>query len=84
MDTPETSRASEFIRNLGRYRMRAQRETIPVSGHGQITGCFVGPDECEEFKSFRERRRSSPPSLPGSRSRTAHDLRNAIKDAIVA
>jgi hypothetical protein len=37
--------------------MRAQRE--PVAGsHGQITGCFVGPDEYEEFKRFRESRRS--------------------------
>jgi hypothetical protein len=26
--------------------------------HGQITGYFVGPDEYEEFKRFRESRRS--------------------------
>jgi hypothetical protein len=58
MDTPETVPASEFIRNFGRYRMRAQREPVAVSSHGQITGYFVGPDEYEEFKRFRESRRS--------------------------
>jgi hypothetical protein len=58
MDTPESVPASEFTRNFGRYRMRAQREAVPVSSHGQITGYFVGPDEYEEFKRFRESRRS--------------------------
>jgi PHD/YefM family antitoxin component YafN of YafNO toxin-antitoxin module len=58
MDTPESVPASEFTRNFGRYRMRAQREPIAVSSHGQITGYFVGPDEYEEFKRFRENRRS--------------------------
>jgi PHD/YefM family antitoxin component YafN of YafNO toxin-antitoxin module len=58
MDTPETVPASEFTRNFGRYRMRAQREPVAVSSHGQITGYFVSPDEYEEFKRFREARRS--------------------------
>jgi hypothetical protein len=58
MDTPESVPASEFTRNFGRYRMRAQREAVAVSSHGQITGYFVGPDEYEEFKRFRESRRS--------------------------
>ncbi|HEY4171220.1 MAG TPA: type II toxin-antitoxin system Phd/YefM family antitoxin [Reyranella sp.] len=50
--------ASEFTRNFGRYRMRAQREAVAVSSHGQITGYFVGPDEYEEFQRYRESRRS--------------------------
>jgi PHD/YefM family antitoxin component YafN of YafNO toxin-antitoxin module len=58
MDTPETVPASEFTRNFGRYRMRAQREPVAVSSHGQITGYFVSPDEYEEFRRFREARRS--------------------------
>ena len=56
MDTPVP--ASEFTRNFGRYRMRAQREPVAVTSHGQITGYFIGPDEYEEFKRFREGRRS--------------------------
>jgi hypothetical protein len=36
----------------------AGREPVAVSSHGQITGYFVGPDEDEEFKRFRESRRS--------------------------
>lgn len=58
MDTPETVPASEFTRNFGRYRMRAQREAVAVSSHGQITGYFVGPDQYEEFRRFQESRRS--------------------------
>ena len=58
MNTSETVSASEFTRNFGRYRMRAQRQAIAVSSHGQITGYFIGPDEYEEFKRFRESRRS--------------------------
>jgi hypothetical protein len=50
--------ASEFTRNFGRYRMQAQRAAVAVSSHGEITGYFVGPDEYEEFKRFRESRRS--------------------------
>ncbi|MGH7102189.1 MAG: hypothetical protein ACREFJ_07310 [Acetobacteraceae bacterium] len=58
MDTPETVPASEFTRNFGRYRMRAQRRAIAVSSHGEITGYFVGPDEYAEFRRFRESRHS--------------------------
>ena len=54
----DTVPASEFTRNFGRYRMRAQRTAVAVSSHGQITGYFVGPDEYEEFKRFRDARHS--------------------------
>jgi len=50
--------ASEFTRNFGRYRMQAQREAVAVSSHGQVTGYFIGPDDYEEFKRFREQRHS--------------------------
>ncbi len=50
--------ASEFARNFGRYRMLAQREPVAVSSHGQVTGYFVGPDDYEEFRRFREKRHS--------------------------
>jgi prevent-host-death family protein len=56
--SPKTVPASEFTRNFGRYRMRAQREPVAVSSHGEITGYFVGADEYEEFRRFRESRRS--------------------------
>ncbi len=57
--------ASEFTRNFGRYRMLAQREAVAVSSHGEITGYFVRPDEYEEFRRFREHRRSfSTAELP--------------------
>ena len=50
--------ASEFTRNFGRYRMRAQREAIAVSSHGEITGYFIGPEEYEELRRHRDSRRS--------------------------
>ena len=49
--------ASEFTRNFGRYRMRAQREAVAVSSHRSITGYFVAPDEYEEFLRYKQRRR---------------------------
>ena len=58
MTTSKAIPASEFTRNFGRYRMHAQRQAVAVSSHGQITGYFVGLDEFEEFKRFRESRHS--------------------------
>jgi hypothetical protein len=58
METPEAVPASEFTRNFGRYRARAQHEAVPVSSHGRVTGYFVGLEEYEEFKRFRDNRRS--------------------------
>lgn len=58
MNTEDSVPAAEFTRNFGRYRMRAQREAVPVSSHGRITGYFVGPDEYEEFRRYRESRRA--------------------------
>jgi hypothetical protein len=54
----DTIPASEFTRNFGRYRMLAQREAVAVSSHGLIAGYFVAPDEYEEFRRFKQRRRS--------------------------
>lgn len=50
--------ASEFTRNFGRYRMQAQREAVAVTSHGHVTGYFIGPDDYEAFKRFRDQRRS--------------------------
>ncbi len=58
MASMKTVPASEFTRNFGRYRMHAQRSAVAVSSHGQITGYFVGPDEYEAFKRFKESYRS--------------------------
>ncbi|MEI9987686.1 MAG: hypothetical protein WDN69_33870 [Aliidongia sp.] len=85
---PDTVPASEFTRNFGRYRMRAQREAIAVSSHGRITGYFVGPDEYEEFKRFRDSRRSfATAELPEERVKaiaaSRMDPRHAHLDALI-
>src|SRR6266705_2680842 len=88
MDMPKTVPASEFIRNFGRYRMRAQREAIAVSSHGQITGYFVGADEYDEFRRFRESRRSfATAELPEEKIEAIRasrmDKRHAHLDALL-
>jgi hypothetical protein len=80
--------ASEFTRNFGRYRMQAQRTPVAVSSHGQITGYFVGPDEYEEFKRFRESRRSfATVDLPEAKVKaigaSRMDTRHAHLDALL-
>ncbi len=68
--------ASEFTRNFGRYRMLAQREAVPVSSHGQITGYFIGPDDYEDFKRFQQQRRSfATESLSDEKIRAIADSR---------
>ncbi len=54
----DTVPASEFTRNFSRYCMLAQREAVAVSSHGSITGYFIAPEEYEEFRRFKQRRRS--------------------------
>ena len=80
--------ASEFTRNFGRYRMQTQRTPVAVSSHGQITGYFVGPDEYEEFKRFRESRRSfATVDLPEAKVKaigaSRMDTRHAHLDALL-
>jgi hypothetical protein len=84
----ETIPASEFTRNFGRYRMRAQRAAIAVSSHGHITGYFVAPEEYEELKRFRESRRSfATAELPEEKVKaiaaTRMDSRHAHLDRLL-
>jgi cell division protein FtsZ len=55
---PDSVPDAEFTRNFGIYRMQAQHEPVAVSSQGQIAGYFVGPEQYEEFKRFRESHRS--------------------------
>lgn len=82
----DTIPASEFTRNFGRYRMLAQREA--VSSHGSITGYFVAPDEYEEFRRFKQHRRSfATAELSDERAKAigaSHmDERHAHLDAVL-
>lgn len=85
----ESVPASEFTRNFGRYRMRAQRATVAVSSHGQITGYFVGPAEYEAFLRFQETHRTFATrdlsedkvrEIAQSRMDPRHDHLNALLD----
>lgn len=37
--------ASEFARNFGEYKLKAQKGPVPVSSHGKIAGYFIAADE---------------------------------------
>ena len=88
METPKAVPAAEFTRNFGRYRMRAQREPVAVSSHGQITGYFVGAEDYEEFKRYRESRRSfATVELPEEKAKaigkSRMDARHANLDSLL-
>ncbi|HRO48929.1 MAG TPA: type II toxin-antitoxin system Phd/YefM family antitoxin [Hyphomicrobium sp.] len=55
---PEPVAASEFARNFGEYKLRAQKAPVPVSSHGKIAGYFVAADEYEAFLRYKSQRRS--------------------------
>jgi hypothetical protein len=68
--------------------MQAQRAPVAVSSHGQITGYFIGPDEYEAFRRFRESRRSfATADLPDEKVKTIGasrmDARHAHLDALL-
>jgi hypothetical protein len=81
--------AAEFVRNFGAYRITAQRNPVPVSSHGQITGYFIAAEDFEELEKFRARRRSfstrelkeeTVQSIAETRMDPRHDHLNALLD----
>ena len=54
----ETVPAAEFARNFGRYKLRAQREAVPVSSNGTLAGYFVATEEYEALRKLKNMRRS--------------------------
>lgn len=81
--------ASEFTKNFGRYKMRAQREAVAVSSHGQIAGYFVAAHEYEELLKLKNNRRSfattdlsdeEVKAITASRMDARHDHLNELLD----
>ena len=50
--------ASEFARNFGEYKLKAQKGAVPVSSHGKIAGYFIAADEYEDYLRYKSMRRS--------------------------
>lgn len=81
--------ASEFTKNFGRYKIRAQREAVAVSSHGQIAGYFVAAHEYEELLKLKNNRRSfattdlsdeEVKAITASRMDPRHDHLNELLD----
>jgi len=67
LNSPETSAATAC---------RRSGEAVAVSSHGQVTGYFIGPDDYEEFKRFREQRHSfATADLPEEKVRAIAESR---------
>ena len=61
MDTRSAARpvpASEFARKFGQYRVKAQREAVAVSSHGELAGYFIAPEDYEDYVRMKSARRS--------------------------
>lgn len=56
MKMVEAVPATEFARNFGQYKMRAQREAVPVTSNGTLAGYFVAPHEYEDLIKLKDRR----------------------------
>jgi hypothetical protein len=88
--TIEPVAASEFARNFGEYKLKAQKAAVPVSSHGKIAGYFVAADEYEDFLRYKARRRSFataelPPqkvkAIAKTRMHPRHRKLNALLDS---
>jgi hypothetical protein len=65
---PDAVAATEFARNFGEYKLRAQRGPVPVSSHGKIAGYFIAAEEYEDFVRYKAQRRSfATAELPADR-----------------
>jgi hypothetical protein len=58
LKTLEPVAASEFARNFGEYKLKAQKAPVPVSSHGKIAGYFVAAEEYEDYVRYKAQRRS--------------------------
>lgn len=81
--------ASEFTKNFGLYKMRAQREAVAVTSHGRVAGYFVAPHEYEELLKLKDNRRSfateelsdeEVEAIASQRMDPRHDHLNALLD----
>jgi hypothetical protein len=88
--TAPTVPASEFARNFGRYKMRAQRAAVPVSSNGTLAGYFVAPHEYEQLQKLKGMRRrfltaelsdEETDRIASSRMDKRHDHLNKLLDS---
>ena len=51
--------ATEFVKNFGQYKEKAQREVIAITSHGRTSGYFVSEHEYSEYMHLKARSRKS-------------------------
>ncbi len=56
--------ASEFLKNYGLFREKAQREPVTITNHGRDSLVLVSADEYQRLKSFDTRKAYYAHELP--------------------
>lgn len=82
--------ATEFAKNFGLYKEKAQREPIAITSYNRTSGYFISAQEYEEYQRIRAASRRAyhiselPPTIiegiKNSRMDPSHDHLNALLD----
>lgn len=51
--------ATEFVKNFGLYKEKAQREVIAITSHGRTSGYFVSEHEYRGYMLLKEREQNA-------------------------
>lgn len=49
--------ATEFVKNFGQYKEKAQREIIAITSHGRTSGYFLSEHEYREYMFLKAQAR---------------------------
>jgi PHD/YefM family antitoxin component YafN of YafNO toxin-antitoxin module len=79
--------ASEFVKNFGQYKERAQREVIAVTSHGRTSGYFMSEQEYKLLMSqsrqayhVSELSETTLAAIATAQMDSRHDHLNALMD----
>jgi len=82
--------ATNFVKNFGQYRERAQREAIAVTSHGRTSGYFLSEHEYMDYLqlkanarkaySARELPQDTITALETAQMDSSHDHLNSLMD----
>jgi PHD/YefM family antitoxin component YafN of YafNO toxin-antitoxin module len=51
--------ATDFVKNFGQYKERAQREVIAITSHGRTSGYFLSEHEYREYMLLKSQARQA-------------------------
>lgn len=79
--------ATEFVKNFGQYKERAQREVIAVTSHGRTSGYFMSEQEYKLLNAQARRAyhiselpETTVSAMATAQMATEHEHLNALMD----